>query len=107
MQVAVALRPELASQLVIGGLPRSRLPLLLAARGLTAGLLVTALVQLRREHELDRLRPDFVSGESLELRTPHAPIRTCSATLPLRAGGGRRRPGRRRGVPPDVAQLAR
>src|SRR5207237_1029541 len=37
MQVAVALRPELASKLVIGGLPRSRLPLLLGALGLTAG----------------------------------------------------------------------
>src|SRR5205807_1854424 len=35
MQVAVALRPELASQLVIGGLPRSRLPLLLVVFGLT------------------------------------------------------------------------
>ena len=75
MQVAVALRPELASQLVIGGLPRSRLPLLLGALGLTAGLIVTALVQLRREYELARLRTDFVSGVSHELRTPLAGAR--------------------------------
>src|SRR5437867_9633920 len=33
MQVAVALRPELASKLVIGGLPQSRLPLLLGEIG--------------------------------------------------------------------------
>src|SRR5437762_8132933 len=75
MQVAVALRPELASKLVIGGLPQSRLPLLLGALGLAAGLIVTALVQLRREYELARLRTDFVSGVSHELRTPLAQIR--------------------------------
>src|SRR5438046_2255914 len=83
MQVAVALRPELASKLVIGGLPRSRLPLLLGALGLTAGLIVTALVQLRREYELARLRTDFVSGVSHELRTPPAQIRMFSETLLL------------------------
>src|SRR5213083_2408367 len=83
MQVAVALRPELASQLVIGGLPRSRLPLLLGALGLTAGLIVTALVQLRREYELARLRTDFVSGVSHELRTQLAQIRMFSETLLL------------------------
>src|SRR5881398_1213112 len=83
MQVAVALRPELASQLVIGGLPQSRLPLLLGALGLTAGLIVTALVQLRREYELARLRTDFVSGVSHELRTPLAQIRMFSETLLL------------------------
>src|SRR5437879_2224751 len=83
MQVAVALRPELASQLVIGGLPRSRLPLLLGALGLTAGLIVTALVQLRREYELARLRTDFVSGVSHELRTPLAQIRMFGETLLL------------------------
>src|SRR5437879_1542036 len=83
MQVAVALRPELASQLVIGGLPRSRLPLLLGALGLTAGLIVTALVQLRREYELARLRTDFVLGVSHELRTPLAQLRMFSETLLL------------------------
>src|SRR6059058_3559694 len=83
MQVAVALRPELASKIVIGGLPQSRLPLLLGALGLTAGLIVTALVQLRREYELARLRTDFVSGVSHELRTPLAQIRMFSETLLL------------------------
>src|SRR5206468_1637555 len=67
----------------LGGLPQSRLPLLLGALGLTAGLIVTALVQLRREYELARLRTDFVSGVSHELRTPLAQIRMFSETLLL------------------------
>jgi signal transduction histidine kinase len=83
LQVQVALRPEMASQLVIGGLPRSRLPMLLGVLALTAGLIVTALVQLRREYDLARLRTDFVSGVSHELRTPLAQIRMFSETLLL------------------------
>ena len=38
-----SLRPELASQLIVGGLPRSRLPLLAGVFVLTAGLLGVAL----------------------------------------------------------------
>ncbi|HEU5261311.1 MAG TPA: HAMP domain-containing sensor histidine kinase [Gemmatimonadales bacterium] len=83
MLMQVALRPEMAAKLVIGGLPRSRLPLLLGVLTLTAGLIVTALVQLRREYELARLRADFVSGVSHELRTPLAQIRMFSETLLL------------------------
>jgi signal transduction histidine kinase len=83
LQVQVALRPEMASKLVIGGLPRSRLPMLLIVLALTAGLIVTALVQLRREYDLARLRTDFVSGVSHELRTPLAQIRMFSETLLL------------------------
>jgi len=83
MQVHVALRPEMASKLVIGGLPRSRLPVLLGVLALTTGLIVTALVQLQREYELARLRTDFVSGVSHELRTPLAQIRMFSETLLL------------------------
>src|SRR5206468_2693470 len=48
---------------------------------LTAGLVVAALLQLRREYELSRLRADFVSGVSHELRTPLAQIRMSSETL--------------------------
>jgi len=50
---------------------------------LTAGLIVTALVQLRRESDLARLRTDFVSGVSHELRTPLAQIRMFGETLLL------------------------
>lgn len=83
LQVEVALRPEMASKLVIGGLPRSRLPLILGLLGVTAVLIGSALVQLRREYELARLRTDFISGVSHELRTPLAQIRMFSETLVL------------------------
>ena len=83
MRVQVALRPDLAPKLVIGGMPRSNLPMLLSLLALTAGLVVMALLQLHRENELSRLRVDFVSGVSHELRTPLAQIRMFSETLLL------------------------
>src|SRR5213076_2188456 len=83
VQVQVALRPDLAPKLVIGGMPRSNLPMLLSLLALTAGLVVAALLQLRREYELSQLRADFVSGVSHELRTPLAQIRMFSETLLL------------------------
>jgi signal transduction histidine kinase len=83
LRLAVALRPEAAGGLVIGGLPRERLPLVVALLAVTAGLVVVALVQLRRETEIARLRSDFVSGVSHELRTPLAQIRMFTETLLL------------------------
>ena len=83
LHVQVTLRPDIADKLVIGGLPRSRLPYVLGVLLLTAGLIVTALVQLRREYDLARLRTDFVSGVSHELRTPLAQIRMFGETLLL------------------------
>jgi signal transduction histidine kinase len=77
------LREALADQLIIGGLPRSRLPLILSLLGLTAVLIGIALFQLRRESQLARLRSDFISGVSHELRTPLAQIRMVAETLPL------------------------
>ena len=79
----VGLRPELASQLIVGGLPGSRLPLLGAVFVLTAGLLAVALRQLYRQQELARLRTEFVSGVSHELRTPLAQIRWFAELLHL------------------------
>ncbi|HVL66523.1 MAG TPA: HAMP domain-containing sensor histidine kinase [Vicinamibacterales bacterium] len=83
LQLAVALRPDAAAKLVIGGLPRERLPLVIGLLTLTGGLVVIALVQLRRETELSRMRSDFVSGVSHELRTPLAQIRMFTETLLL------------------------
>jgi signal transduction histidine kinase len=77
----VGMRPEAAEQLVVGGLPRSRLPVLLGLLGLTAGLIIIALVQLRRQQDLVRLRTDFISGVSHELRTPLAQIRWFAELL--------------------------
>ena len=77
------LRASVADKLIIGGLPKSRLPLILGLLGLTAALIGTALFQLRRESQLARLRTDFISGVSHELRTPLAQIRMFSETLVL------------------------
>jgi signal transduction histidine kinase len=77
----VAIRPEVAGALVIGGLPRSRLPLLLGVFVLALGLCAVAALQLRRQRELIRLRSDFIAGVSHELRTPLAQIRLFSELL--------------------------
>jgi signal transduction histidine kinase len=81
--VFAALEPNMAGSLIIGGLPRSRVPLLLGLLALTVTLIVAALLLLRREQELGRLRADFVSGVSHELRTPLAQIRMFAETLRL------------------------
>ena len=83
IRVQVALRPDVAPKLAIGGMPRSNVPMLLSLLALTAVLVVAALLQLHREYELSRLRADFVSGVSHELRTPLAQIRMFSETLLL------------------------
>jgi signal transduction histidine kinase len=81
LRFAVALRPHFAGRLVVGGLPRSQWPLLLGLFVLTAALLVGAVMQLRKQHELVRLRADFVSGVSHELRTPLTQIRLFAELL--------------------------
>ncbi|HUQ98213.1 MAG TPA: HAMP domain-containing sensor histidine kinase [Gemmatimonadaceae bacterium] len=81
MRLKVALRPEIASRLVVGGLPRSRLPMLAGLFILTVGLVAAAVVQLRRQQQLAQLRVDFVSGVSHELRTPLAQIRLFAELL--------------------------
>jgi signal transduction histidine kinase len=73
--VEASVRPDAAARLIIGGLPRSKLPLILGLLMLTLGVGGAALFQLRRERQLARLRDDFVSGVSHELRTPLAQIR--------------------------------
>jgi signal transduction histidine kinase len=73
--VEVGVRTDAAGALVIGGLPRTRLPLLLALMLMAVGVGVAALVQIRKEEELARLREDFISGVSHEFRTPLTQIR--------------------------------
>lgn len=83
LSVQVALNPRLANNLVIGGLPKSRLPLLFGILALTMGLAVVGVVQLRREEQLARLRGDFIANVSHELRTPLAQLRMFAETLLL------------------------
>ena len=81
LRFEVAINPAAASRLIIGGLPRSRLPEVLATAFVSVSLLVLLLYQFRRQEELGRLRDDFVSGVSHELRTPLAQIRLLAELL--------------------------
>ncbi len=81
MRLAVSLRSDIAPQLVVGGLPKSRLPILGILFALTVGLIIAAVMQLRRQQQLAQLRVDFVSGVSHELRTPLAQIRLFAELL--------------------------
>jgi len=75
--------PEVADQLIIGGLPRERLPLLLGVFVLAGGLALMAVRQLRKENQLARMRSDFVASVSHELRSPLAQVRLFVETLRL------------------------
>ncbi|HEY9227836.1 MAG TPA: HAMP domain-containing sensor histidine kinase [Gemmatimonadaceae bacterium] len=77
----VSLNKEFANKLVVGGLPRSNLPMIISLFVIAGGLLSIALVHLRRQQEFARLRTEFVSGVSHELRTPLAQIRWFAELL--------------------------
>jgi signal transduction histidine kinase len=81
--IRAAIDPAAAPSLVIGGLPRSRLPFLLGLLAVTIGMTLTAVRQLRRERVLTEMRSDFVSRVSHELRTPLTQIRMFAETLLL------------------------
>jgi signal transduction histidine kinase len=91
--VHAALRATAPERLLVSRPPTSRLPMILGLLALTAALAAIALIQLRREHELARLRADFTSSVSHELRTPLAQILLFGETLQLgrvRTDGDRR-----------------
>ncbi|MBA0089242.1 MAG: HAMP domain-containing histidine kinase, partial [Acidobacteria bacterium Pan2503] len=81
--VEASIDPQVSRQIFIGGLPRSRLPFFLGLLALNAALIVTAILQLRREMALQQLRDEFVSSVSHELRTPLTQIRMFTETLLL------------------------
>ena len=83
MGVKVHLRQKALESMIIGGLPRSRLPVIIGLLALSAGLVIAAIFQIRREQELATLRADFVSSVSHQLRTPLAQIRMFGETLLL------------------------
>ena len=77
------LRPLALERLALGAIPQSKISMLLGLLGLTAGMMVLAVLQLRREQDLARLRSDFISSVSHELRTPLAQILLFAETLRL------------------------
>jgi signal transduction histidine kinase len=81
LALGITLRPEVADELVVGGLPRSQRPLLIGLVLLTSAMLIGAVVHLRRQQELVRLRANFISGVSHELRTPLTQIRLFAELL--------------------------
>jgi signal transduction histidine kinase len=83
LSIDVALNPQRAPELLLGGLPASRLPLLVVLLTLCIGLLVTTLVLAWRATELARLRSEFVANVSHELRTPLAQVLLFGETLSL------------------------
>src|SRR5262249_51609133 len=95
MTLRVSVPAEAARRLLVGGLPPSRLPVVLGALTLAAGLLAAAVALARRERAVAAMRSDFVSAVSHELRTPLAQIRLFAETLMLertRTPEARRRP---------------
>jgi len=98
------LRPLAIDRLALGAIPQSKVSLLLGLLGLTAGMMVLAVLQLRREQELARLRSDFISSVSHELRTPLAQILLFAETLRL---GRVRSAAERSGATDVIVQEAR
>ena len=72
--VQIAVRKQAADRLLRGGIPRNRVPLLVALLLCTGALVVVAFHLARRAEELAHLRADFTSSMSHELRTPLAQI---------------------------------
>jgi signal transduction histidine kinase len=83
LTLRLELRPDLASRLVIGGVPASPTPLAIGLLALSTLLVVMALLQLRREYRLITMRSDFVSNVSHELRTPLSQILIFTELLKL------------------------
>ena len=78
-----AIPEDQAAKLIIGGLPRSRLPVLLLLMAITAALSVLTLRQMARERALVRSREKFVASVSHELRTPLAQMQLYLDTLQM------------------------
>jgi signal transduction histidine kinase len=83
MQVRLGINNTAAERLIIGGVPRSRLPLLFSLLSVAVGLLAIGTWQVQRERRIARMRVDFVRSASHELRTPLAQIRLFTETLQL------------------------
>jgi signal transduction histidine kinase len=86
LRIRAQLKPEMAEAILIGGVPESRVPILLVILVLAIGLTAGAAVQLRREVRFAAERAGFVANVSHELRTPLSQIRLVLDTLKLGRG---------------------
>lgn len=86
LKIKAQMRPEMAEAILIGGVPESRIPILLVILVLAIGLTTLAAVQLRREVRFAAERAGFVANVSHELRTPLSQIRLVLDTLKLGRG---------------------
>jgi signal transduction histidine kinase len=98
LTVHAAIRPRAVELLALGSIPESRVPWLVGLLTLIAAMVALTVMQLRREHELSRLRADFISSVSHELRTPLSQILLFAETLNL----GRVRTDQERRAATDV-----
>jgi signal transduction histidine kinase len=80
-RVQITVRPEAANTLLRGGIPRSRLPIIVALFICAGALVLIAVHLVRRAQELAQLRADFTSSVSHELRTPLAQILLFAESL--------------------------
>ena len=87
LHVRAQIAPALAEMLLIGGVPESRVPLLLILLLLAVGLTLWAALQLRREVQFATERANFVANVSHELRTPLAQVRLVLDTIRLGRAG--------------------
>lgn len=83
LRVRATIRSRAVENLALGAIPQSRVPILVGLLTLTAAMIAVTVLQLRREHELSRLRSDFISSVSHELRTPLSQILLFAETLNL------------------------
>lgn len=82
-EIRASVLPDVAGELIIGGLPRDRTGVLALVFSLAGALAILAILQIRREDRLALLRQDFVASVSHELRTPLAQVRLFTETLKL------------------------
>ena len=81
--VSATINPDVAERLVIGGLPPSRVVQLVVLTAVALLMLIVASMIALRASALARLRSDFTSSVSHELKTPLTQILLYSETLGL------------------------
>lgn len=83
LAVEVTLKPTLVQRLMARRLPVERTSFILTLLGLSAVLIVVALIHLRREFRLISARSAFIANVSHELRTPLSQILLFTELLSL------------------------